>query len=96
MLRMRMRGLIVAAIAGSLADLALAQPKQVQPPQADQPSEARQKSRQPKTLGRAVYYPNCNAARAAGAAPIRVGQPGYRGELDRDGDGIACEPYRSR
>lgn len=38
-----------------------------------------------------VYYPNCDAARAAGAAPIYAGQPGYRGALDRDKDGIACE-----
>lgn len=38
-----------------------------------------------------VYYPNCDAARAAGAAPIYQGQPGYRGALDRDKDGVACE-----
>lgn len=38
-----------------------------------------------------VYYPNCAAARAAGAAPIYRGQPGYRPGLDRDGDGVACE-----
>lgn len=38
-----------------------------------------------------VYYANCAAARAAGAAPIRRGQPGYRPALDRDDDGIACE-----
>ncbi|MGE5696287.1 MAG: excalibur calcium-binding domain-containing protein [Candidatus Sericytochromatia bacterium] len=38
-----------------------------------------------------TYYPNCAAARAAGAAPIQQGQPGYRAALDRDGDGIACE-----
>lgn len=37
------------------------------------------------------YYPNCDAARAAGVAPIRRGQPGYGRHLDRDGDGIACE-----
>lgn len=43
-----------------------------------------------------VYYPNCDAARAAGAAPIYAGQPGYRAALDRDGDGVACEPYRGR
>jgi hypothetical protein len=41
-----------------------------------------------------VFYKNCAAARAAGAAPIRRGQPGYGSHLDRDGDGIACEPYR--
>ncbi|MFG3520721.1 excalibur calcium-binding domain-containing protein [Nocardia nova] len=38
-----------------------------------------------------AYYPNCAAARAAGAAPILRGQPGYRPGLDRDNDGIACE-----
>ena len=38
-----------------------------------------------------VYYRNCAAARAAGAAPLYRGQPGYRPQLDRDGDGIACE-----
>ena len=38
-----------------------------------------------------VYYKNCSEARAAGAAPIYQGQPGYRPGLDRDGDGVACE-----
>lgn len=38
-----------------------------------------------------VYYANCKEARAAGAAPIYAGEPGYRPKLDRDGDGIACE-----
>jgi hypothetical protein len=42
---------------------------------------------------RFVYYPNCSVARAAGAAPIRRDEPGYRPELDADDDGIACEPY---
>jgi hypothetical protein len=37
------------------------------------------------------YYENCDAARAAGAAPIQAGQPGYRPGLDRDSDGVACE-----
>lgn len=39
----------------------------------------------------AAYYANCSAVRAAGAAPIRAGQPGYSRSLDRDGDGIGCE-----
>ncbi|MFD7031355.1 excalibur calcium-binding domain-containing protein [Streptomyces sp. NPDC059917] len=30
-------------------------------------------------------------AKAAGAAPIRRGEPGYRSALDRDGDGTACD-----
>ncbi|POH61224.1 excalibur calcium-binding domain-containing protein [Arthrobacter glacialis] len=38
-----------------------------------------------------AYYANCDAAKAAGVAPIYQGQPGYRGPLDRDKDGIACD-----
>ncbi len=38
-----------------------------------------------------TYYANCTAVRAAGAAPLYVGQPGYSRKLDRDGDGVACE-----
>ena len=38
-----------------------------------------------------VYYANCTAARAAGAAPVRRGEPGYASHLDRDNDGIGCE-----
>ncbi|WP_072688927.1 GmrSD restriction endonuclease domain-containing protein [Rhodococcus marinonascens] len=38
-----------------------------------------------------VYYKNCSAARAAGAAPVRIGQAGYGTHLDRDGDGVGCE-----
>ena len=37
------------------------------------------------------FYQNCDEARAAGAAPIRRGEPGYRPALDRDNDGVACE-----
>ena len=38
-----------------------------------------------------TYYANCSAVRAAGAAPIYRGQPGYSSKLDKDGDGVACE-----
>jgi hypothetical protein len=38
-----------------------------------------------------VYFENCSAAKAAGAAPVRTGDPGYSRDLDRDGDGIGCE-----
>ena len=38
-----------------------------------------------------VIYKNCSEVRAAGAAPIRKGEPGYSSKLDRDGDGIACD-----
>lgn len=36
-------------------------------------------------------FANCAAARAAGAAPVRRGDPGYASHLDRDGDGVGCE-----
>ena len=36
-------------------------------------------------------YRNCAAARAAGAAPVYRGQPGYAPWLDRDHDGVGCE-----
>jgi hypothetical protein len=36
-------------------------------------------------------FENCSAARVAGAAPVRLGDPGYAGHLDRDGDGVGCE-----
>lgn len=36
-------------------------------------------------------FVNCDAARAAGAAPVYRGDPGYGPHLDRDGDGIGCE-----
>nr|WP_246355380.1 excalibur calcium-binding domain-containing protein [Nocardioides ungokensis] len=41
--------------------------------------------------GGSVYYENCDAARAAGAAPLHRGDPGYGPHLDGDGDGVACE-----
>lgn len=42
---------------------------------------------------RNVFYRYCDDARAAGVAPLYRGDPGYRPALDRDDDGIACEPY---
>lgn len=38
-----------------------------------------------------TYFGSCKDAKAAGAAPIYEGQPGYRPQLDRDRDGIACD-----
>ncbi|MEZ0495122.1 excalibur calcium-binding domain-containing protein [Sphingomonas sp. IW22] len=40
------------------------------------------------------YWAGCDSARSAGTAPIYREEPGYRAEMDGDGDGIACEPYR--
>ena len=58
-------------------------------------NEAMELAAQSRAAASDVYYPNCAAARAAGAAPIMIGRPGYRRELDADNDGIACEPYRN-
>jgi len=38
-----------------------------------------------------VVYANCATVRAAGAAPIRVGDPGFQSKFDRNGDGVGCE-----
>lgn len=45
----------------------------------------------PADNGGNVHYKNCTAAREAGAAPVRAGDPGYGKHLDRDGDGVGCE-----
>ena len=36
-------------------------------------------------------FANCSEARAAGAAPVMRGDPGYGAHLDRDNDGVGCE-----
>lgn len=40
------------------------------------------------------HFSGCNAARAAGREDIPSWDPSYRPEMDGDGDGLACEPYR--
>lgn len=45
----------------------------------------------PQAVPEEVYYSNCTEVRAAGAAPIHRGEPGYSSKLDRDGDGTACD-----
>lgn len=45
----------------------------------------------PTAVEQSVHYSSCKDARAADKAPIRAGEPGYRPELDANGDGIACE-----
>jgi hypothetical protein len=40
-----------------------------------------------------VHYSGCNEVRAADKAPLYEGQPGYRADMDGDGDGVACEPH---
>lgn len=50
-----------------------------------------QNSQPPHQNRPSKYYRNCTEARAAGVTPIRRGEPGYAGHLDRDNDGLACE-----
>ena len=38
-----------------------------------------------------VSYASCDEVRAAGKAPLHLGDPGYSSKLDRDGDGTACD-----
>jgi hypothetical protein len=78
-----------AAADAAAAQAAAAQAAQAAAAQAQQ-DQAQARQVQPPAPS-SVYYANCTAARAAGAAPIYRGQPGYRPALDRDGDGIACE-----
>jgi hypothetical protein len=56
----------------------------------DEPAEALPPEA-PAAEGTPLYYPDCASARAADAAPLYAGQPGYRPELDGDHNGVACE-----
>jgi len=78
--------LLPAAMMGLIGGYAWSQlpPASLQSPQERQQVES------------SVYYSGCNEVRALGKAPIHAGQPGYREEMDGDGDGIACEPHRGR
>ena len=55
------------------------------------PAPAHRAFSQPRSASSGASYRSCKEARAAGATPIRRGQPGYGPHLDRDNDGIACE-----
>ncbi|GAB4081153.1 GmrSD restriction endonuclease domain-containing protein [Modestobacter muralis] len=45
----------------------------------------------PSSAPRTEPYVNCAAVRAAGAAPLHRGDPGWSDSMDGDGDGVACE-----
>jgi endonuclease YncB( thermonuclease family) len=63
---------------------------------AEPTQRPRPRPTEPATFATTTSFRSCAEARAAGAAPIYRGQPGYAPRLDRDGDGVACEPYRGR
>ena len=48
-------------------------------------------SHEPNRIHGGNAFSNCSEARAAGAAPVYAGDPGYAARLDRDGDGVGCE-----
>lgn len=54
-------------------------------------SSGKSADRPRRNSGGSAYYSNCTVVRAAGAAPVRRGQPGYASHLDRDNDGVGCE-----
>jgi hypothetical protein len=66
-------------------------PKPIGEPKPKPEPEPEPRQTQEPKLDRNVYYKNCAAARAAGAAPVHRGDPGYARHLDRDGDGVGCE-----
>lgn len=84
------------------AALGFVQPR-TQPQQAPQPAPQTVQPRtpkaphvpmpapKPKSESGSIFYKNCAAARAAGAAPVHRGEPGYASHLDRDGDGTGCD-----
>lgn len=72
-------------------DVPTAYPTTASPKPKPKPSPSRRPKPKPKPEPESVYYANCAAVRAAGAAPLHRGDPGYSGKLDRDGDGVACE-----
>lgn len=41
-----------------------------------------------------IKFKNCKEAKAAGYSHMKIGEPGYSKNLDRDGDGIACDKHR--
>ena len=55
------------------------------------PSSSPQRAQQAVSSSSRREFANCSQARAAGAAPVRIGDPGYGAHLDRDGDGVGCE-----
>jgi endonuclease YncB( thermonuclease family) len=62
------------------------------PAPAPEPTPAPEPASEPEPAPpSSVHFKNCDAARAAGAAPVYRGDTGYGSHLDRDNDGIGCE-----
>jgi hypothetical protein len=89
--------------AGGVSDTAVVRITVNEPVQVTEPPEDPTESEEPEDSGEpgaqhsgqptkpAAFYADCAAVRAAGAAPIRRGDPGYGRHLDSDGDGVGCD-----
>jgi hypothetical protein len=66
------------------------------PPTAPPPRPGASSPTTTTTATEVVYYRNCGQVRRAGAAPLHIGRPGYRPELDKDGDGVACDKDKDK
>jgi hypothetical protein len=89
----RIRNLLTGECAGWRVEPWSSTPVSVAPASASPPPTVAASPAAPATPagGGDVYFANCSAARAAGAAPLMRGEPGYREAMDRDKDGVACE-----
>lgn len=79
------------AAAEAAAEAARVAEEQAAAEAAAKAAEEAEAARKAEEANVAVYYKNCSEARAAGAAPVYRGDPGYGKHLDRDNDGIGCE-----
>ncbi len=52
------------------------------------------KKKRAASSGAGRKFGSCKAARKAGYTHMRRGQPGYSTNLDRDGDGVACDKVK--
>ena len=80
-----------AAAAQAAAEQAAAAQAAAEQAARDEAARQAAQAPAPAPAPAAAYYANCTAARAAGAAPVYAGTPGYGKHLDRDGDGIGCD-----
>lgn len=63
-------------------------------PNATVATEYTKKKKRTQTSGSGRRFSSCAAARKAGFTHMRRGQAGYSTNLDRDGDGVACDKIK--
>jgi hypothetical protein len=94
-------GLVVAAVAGSMLQSSFAEDLESPAPVTASPAPVSRATptSSPVVTPRATPTPRtssfqtCEEVREAGADPLRRGEPGYGPHLDRNGNGLACEPF---